>query len=468
MANSIPSNLSALAAARPEIFRFWKDLNPTECEQFSSLLQSIDFSFLNDVAALGDSATAAPEVPRADIATAPVTVVLQPQTEQEQAVWQQAASAGENLLNQGGVAVITVAGGQGSRLGFDHPKGMFPIGPVSGCTLFQWFAEQIAARRKRHGAAIPWLIMTSAATHEETVAFFESQSFFGLARDTVHFFQQGSLPAVDASSGHVLLASKSSLALSPDGHGGLVKALKESGLLDQMSAAGVKHYFYHQVDNPTAIVCDPALLGFHVEKNSQLTTNVVRKLDPTELMGALAEVDGKMQIIEYSELTEEQARRTDQQGDYIFWAGNTAIHVFSAEFLHQLTDDGCRLELHVAHKKVPHLDEAGQRVEPAEPNAHKFERFIFDALPLAECTLVVEGDRAREFNPVKNATGSDSPETAKAAIQRIGREWFSQCGQDASDAVDVEIRPSVALDAKELAARLESGEVDVSAFVFRK
>lgn len=460
MTDQLPANLETLANARPEVFRFWDTLNDSQRSELTAQLSSIDFAFLDDVST--GQASTAETAPRADRATAPATVVLQPQSDADFTTWQNAEATGAQLLADGRVAVITVAGGQGSRLGFNHPKGLFPIGPISDCSLFQWFAEQIAARRKRHSAAIPWLIMTSAATHEETVDFFKSQSWFGLGEDTVHFFQQGSLPAVDANSGDVLLATRSSLALSPDGHGGLVKALKDSGLLDKMTAAGVQHFFYHQVDNPTAIVCDPALLGLHVDKQSQLTTNVVRKVEPTERMGALAEVDGDLQIIEYSELTPEQAARKDANGDYIFWAGNTAIHVFSADFLHHLTDDGCRLELHVAHKKVPYVNEAGERVEPPEPNAHKFERFIFDALPLAQTTLVVEGNRSREFNPVKNATGSDSPETSRAAIQQIGREWLAAAGQTVAESSTIEIRPAVALDADELASKLAAGEVSLA------
>ena len=270
-----------------------------------------------------------------------------------------------------------------------------------------------------------------------------------------------SVKAVDAQTGKVLMADQSTPCLSPDGHGGMVTALESSGLLQQLAADGILHVFYHQVDNPTVILCDPFLLGAHDAAKSQLTSNVVRKVSPDERMGVLADVNGRTEIIEYSELTPEQARRTDSDGGDVFWAGNTAIHVFSIDFLQQLTSGGGQLELHVAHKKVPHLDASGNIVSPETPNANKFERFIFDALPQAERTLIVEGNREREFNPVKNAEGADSPATARAAISRIGRSWLQQAGHEIPDNQTVEISPLTALDAEELAQKLTSGQVSI-------
>lgn len=438
------------------VLQWWDELSADQQLELTAQLQSVDFDTIETVwkaAQQHDSKPDASTENRADIARAPATVVRQPTSDADQAQRQAAMEIGEQLLSAGKVAVITVAGGQGSRLGFEHPKGMFPIGPVSDRTLFQIFAEQIQARKNRHGGAIPWLIMTSSATHAETVAFFEQHEYFGLQSETVSFFQQGSMPAVDAASGRLLMGDKGSLCLSPDGHGGLVTALKSSGLLGEMATAGVEHFFYHQVDNPTVIMCDPVLIGLHHQQESQLTTNVVEKSSPMERMGVLVDIDGNLEIIEYSELTEEQASKSDDTGQWIFWAGNTAIHVFTLEFFQQLTTDGCGLELHVANKKVPYLSSNGERIEPAEPNANKFERFIFDALPLAKNALIVEGNRDREFNPVKNAEGSDSPATSKAALNRIAREWMRAAGQTVSDDSDVEISPLEALDAEEFVQR---------------
>ncbi len=452
--------------SQSHVLKFWPVLTDGEQRQLLAQIQDTDFGLLRATwQKIGSDASGAElAADRIARAAAPESVARQPESPGDLLTWDAAARLGDAELRAGRVAVVTVAGGQGTRLGFDHPKGMFPIGPVSDRTLFQIFAEQILARRRRHGASIPWLIMTSDATHAETTAFLEAHEYFGLPKNSVTCFPQGSLPALDAMTGRMLLSGPCSLALSPDGHGGLIKALHSAGLLTQLEQEGIKHVFYHQVDNPTAIIADPALIGFHVQHGSKITTNVVRKTSPTEPMGVLVDVDGHTEIIEYSELKPAQAARCDAGGQWIFWAGSTAIHVFDRAFLQQLTEDGRGLPLHVARKNVPCLDDNGRLVQPADtthPNALKLERFIFDALPLAERTLIVEGNRSREFNPVKNASGADSAETSRAALNRIAREWLATAGCSVNDEQPVEISPLQALDVEELRAGLASGSIRV-------
>lgn len=423
-------------------------------------LLAIDFSLLHELRTTGFKATSSPD--RALRARIPGQVMRQPQTSDQQRSWVAARHAGEQILQSGSVAVVTVAGGQGTRLGFEQPKGMYPIGPVSGRTLFQIFAEQILARRRRHGAALPWLIMTSDATHQDTVSFFQAQQFFGLPQDSVHFLRQGSLPAIDAASGEILLSGPGEIALAPDGHGGLVGALSRSGLLQLLRDSHIEHLYYHQVDNPTAAIADPALLGFHRQFGAQVTTCVVSRTSPAERMGVVVELEGRAEIIEYSELTPEQSASVNEAGEWVFWAGNTAIHVFDRSFLEQLATDGNRLPLHPARKNVPWLDREGKLQTPtdaANPNAIKLEQFIFDALPLAKTTLLVEGHRDREFNPVKNRSGVDSVDSCRAALQRITRDWLLAVGVELPDASAVEISPLQALDVDELRQRLASGEL---------
>lgn len=453
-------------ASQSHLLLFWDELSASQRTSLLNQIDGTDLKMLDQIwrSSINDDspldATA-----RIESAKSPGQVVGQPQSAADIDRWKQATRLGERELEAGSVAVITVAGGQGSRLGFDHPKGMFPIGPKSDRTLFQIFAEQILARRRRHRSTIPWLIMTSDATHAETLEFLQQHNYFELGEDTVHLFQQGSLPALDAATGRILMNGPGELALSPDGHGGLVAALANAGLLDLLAQHGIRHLFYHQVDNPTAILCDPALIGFHAQQRSQLTTNVVRKVSPTERMGVLADINGRTEIVEYSELTPEQAERCDASGDWIFWAGNTAIHVFDREFLEQLAADGGKLPLHVARKNVAFIDDRGAAIkpnDPAKPNAIKLERFIFDALPIAERTLIVEGNRTREFNPVKNRDGADSPETSRAALSRIAREWLSAAGHAVADDRPVEISPLHALDADELAQKIASRTIRVA------
>lgn len=468
---NIPSLTEAEARLREHgqqhLLRFRDQLTEEQLQLLLSQIRDIDFSLI-ELPSDQSHAQSNPDQDRVQRATAPIQVIAQPKSAADHQQRESAAAVGRRLLSDGKVAVVTVAGGQGSRLGFEHPKGMYPIGPVTDRTLFQVFAEQILARRRRHGCEIPWYLMTSQATHQETIAFFESHDYFGVGSDTVTFFRQASLPAVD-SDRKVLMEAPDRVCLSPDGHGGMVTALQASGSLQRLRQQGVEHLFYHQVDNPTVILCDPVLLGLHAQHNSQLTTNVVRKTGPDEPMGVLVDLDGDTQIIEYSELQKPEdapdappwADQYDSNADWKFWAGNTAIHVFRRDFLEFLTEDGVRLPLHEARKKVAHIDDEGHRVVPSETNATKFERFIFDALPLADTTLIVEGDRAREFNPVKNAEGTDSPQTSRAALSSIGRGWLQQSGHSVDDQTAVEISPLIALDAEELAERLTQGDVSL-------
>ncbi len=466
--HAIPANIREQLDnySQSHLFHFWIELNDSQRDSLLRQLAQINPGMLNEIwqSSFSDESPLDAQA-RIEAARSPGLVIRQPQIVSELEQWKRAADLGARELQAGKVAVITVAGGQGSRLGFEHPKGMFPIGPKSDRTLFQIFAEQILARRRCHQATIPWLIMTSDATHAETLTFLQQQDYFGLGAETVHLFQQGSFPALDAVTGRILMSSSHELALSPDGHGGLVAALKSAGLLDLLAERDVRHLYYHQVDNPAAILCDPALIGFHAEHGSQMTTNVVRKVSPTERMGVLVDINGHLEIVEYSELSPDQAARCDTSGDWIFWAGNTAMHVFDREFLNYLAENADTLPLHIARKNVPYIDEQGIAVapdDPKKPNAIKLERFIFDALPIAERTLIVEGDRAREFHPVKNRDGADSPETCRAALSRIGREWLSAAGHTADQDQPVEISPLQALDQDELIQRLATGAIQLS------
>lgn len=442
------------------LVRHWDKLSEPDQDILLRQLTDLDLELVDHLLQLreaphesGDSAAV-----RAARALPPQQLVRLPATDAQRAEQATAEQLGNELLRAGKVGAILVAGGQGSRLGFEAPKGMYPIGPVSQRTLFQILCEQVLARSRRAGATIPYFIMTSEATHARTLAFFEEHRYFGLGEDNVYFFQQSSLPAVDGGSHRILLEGHGRVATSPDGHGGMLRALQRTGMFDVMRDRGIEHLYYHQVDNPTAIVCDPVLLGYHMMMKSDLTTKVVAKVSPEERMGVLVDVDGQTQIIEYSDLPAQEAHRKSHDGNYVFWAGNTAIHVFRRAFLETLLSGDLRLPFHVAHKKVPFIDEGGLPCNPGAPNAHKFEQFIFDALPHAQRALVVEGDRAREFNPVKNAQGSDSPETSRAALNRIAQEWAQAAGASIGSGVNLEISPLFALDAAEARQKLRAGQ----------
>ncbi len=427
---------------------YLKQMDPAASEALVEDLANVDLTLISRLYSK-TTPVAGEDSPQAKAsrATALEDVVRQPATPEDENAWASAHQHGLELLKAGKVAAVLVAGGQGTRLGFPHPKGMFPIGPVTNKTLFQIFFEQIQARSQQAGVSIPYYIMTSDATHEETETFLEENNYFGVDRSTVKLFKQGTMPAVDAANGKLLVGEDHHLVKSPDGHGGILNAFAKNGIFDQLAERGIEILFYHQVDNPTAILCEPALIGFHEMRRSDMTTKVAAKRSADEKMGVLALVDGKTEIIEYSDMPTDVAEKLDTRGNLMFWAGNMAIHVFDVDFLRRITFGEMQLPYHTAHKKVSYKTLEGEVVSPKEPNAYKFERFIFDALPMASKTLVVEANRKQEFNPVKNAEGNDSPKTSKEAIIALHRSWLQRAGVNVPADVVVEISPLFALDA---------------------
>ena len=376
----------------------------------------------------------------------------------------QALDRGQQALAAGQVGVILVAGGQGTRLGFDQPKGMFPIGPVSGASLFQILIEKILARSRTAGIRIPLYLMTSPATHADTLAYLASTENFGLAQEDLKVFCQGTMPAVDHRTGRLLMASKHELALSPDGHGGMLRALATSGGLADIRLRGLRQLFYCQIDNPLVEMCDPEFLGYHLLSSSELSTQVVAKRTSRDKVGNVVSIDGKLQILEYSDLNpldDEIVERRGADGSNVFWAGNTAIHVFDVPLVDRIAQSDLGLPFHIARKAVPHVDPSGQPVEPAEPNAVKFERFIFDLLPEARQAIVVEVDEARSFAPLKNAPGEprDTPESVQRQLSDLHAGWLRAAGCEVAPDATVEISPLFAQSVDEVAARLQPGLV---------
>ncbi len=371
----------------------------------------------------------------------------------------EARRRGFAALAAGEIGVMLVAGGQGTRLGFDHPKGMFPIGPVSGKSLFQVHFEKVVAAGRRCGVRIPLYLMTSPATDAETRDYLAGKHRFGLPEEDLCIFCQGTMPAVDAATGKVLLDRPEHVALGPDGHGGMLAAFARSGGLDDAQRRGIRHLFYFQVDNPLVDICAPEFLGYHLLAGSEMTSQVVAKGDPLERVGNVVEVDGRLHIIEYSDLPDDVARRTNADGSLAIWAGSIAVHAMDVEFLRRMAGRAEGLPFHVARKKVACLDPSGRRIEPAEPNAVKFERFIFDLLPWAENAIVVEVDPLRAFAPLKNAPGAkqDTPEFVKSRLSALHAEWLRKAGAEVAEGIPVEISPLFALDAEETAGKIQPG-----------
>jgi UDP-N-acetylglucosamine/UDP-N-acetylgalactosamine diphosphorylase len=435
------------AHGQEHVLAGWDRLGAEDRAHLAGQLQALDLDLL---ARLYEQREESFDIP-ADDRIAPLPSVLSDEPDPE------ARQIGEDALEAGEVAALVVAGGQGSRLGFDHPKGMYPVGPVSGKSLFQLFAEKVLARGERYLARIPLLVMTSHATHAETEAFFQEQKYFGLSPNDVYFFKQGTMPALDLATGKLLMESPGQLFTSPNGHGGTLTAMADSGLLDQLGHRGVRHIFYFQVDNPLVKIADPTFLGQHIRAQADVSSKVIPKAGPFDKLGNLVLIDGKLSIIEYSDLPKELAEAHDAAGNLRFSVGNPAIHIFDLAFLERVTEgDAAGLPYHVARKKVPFWDPAANEfVVPEQENALKFERFIFDVLPLAEKWTAVATSRREEFHPLKNATGADSPESVRAALIALAADWLRQAGATLADGAVVEISPRFALDPDEVAEQVE-------------
>jgi UDP-N-acetylglucosamine/UDP-N-acetylgalactosamine diphosphorylase len=434
------------------VLAWWDRLDDSERRGLIDQLSSIDLDRLAQLYAEREHTYRAPESSRIK----PLDIV--PADAPDNADMR---SAGEEALRRGEVAALVVAGGQGSRLGFDHPKGMYSIGPVSGKSLFQIHAEKVLALGRRYGKQPPLLVMTSPATDAETRQFFAEHAYFGLPKEEVFFFCQGSMPALDLATGKLILEAPGRLFLSPDGHGGTLTALSKSGLLERSRRRGIRHLFYFQVDNPLVKVADPIFIGRHLSQRSQASSKIVPKQGPKDRLGNLVLVDGRCTMIEYSDLPDSLANERDANGRLRLWAGSPAIHVFDVEFLTRVTEGAGLLPFHTARKKVPYLDDKGQLVQPQKENALKFERFIFDVLPLAERWLVMETSHREEFAPLKNAEGADSPKTVKAALVNLAADWLTRAGievprtANGEPAVALEVSPLFALDADEFARRVD-------------
>lgn len=387
----------------------------------------------------------------------PAPIISIPKTPEEIQRREKAIHLGETLIRGNQVAVLIVAGGQGTRLGFPGPKGFFPISPVKKKTLFQLFAESIQALSTRYRARMPLLVMTSQENREETEAFFESRGFFGLPKSQVHFFRQGMLPTL-TPGGKLILGDETNLLANPDGHGGSLKALYESGLAGRLKGQGVSEIFYCQVDNPLAKIADPAFIGYHRQEGADISTKVVRRQNLEEKVGIYGMVNGKPAIIEYSDFSPKDYRSRDEKGNIRHWAGNMAIHMISLSFVDRLNRRGFALPYHRAVKEVEGLDSAGRNEKMA---GLKFETFVFDSIPLAQKACCMEVVREEEFAPVKNQTGIDSPDTARQAMNSLFRRWLTEAGGEVAPNAQVEICPLFALDQEELAEKLKGKKVMV-------
>jgi UDP-N-acetylglucosamine/UDP-N-acetylgalactosamine diphosphorylase len=433
------------------VFHYWNELSEISRKKLIDQLKKIDFDLLQKLKKQISSGTRT-EKEYAKIE--PAEAIPVPSTPEERSRAFEAGLVGEALIRAGKLGIFLVAGGQGTRLDFFGPKGCFPVSPVMGKSLFQLHAEKILAANRKYGVSIPWCIMTSESNDHTTRDFFAEHHFFGLDSKDVHFIEQEMMPALDVY-GKLILDAKDHVFTSPNGHGGSLSALYKSGILDMFKKRGIEILSYFQVDNVLAKMIDPVFIGYHIQAQADMSSKMVKKRNPMEKLGIFCLVDGKLRVVEYSDMTEENMNAKNPDGSLRFQAGSIAVHMINLMFVEIKYNGRIDLPYHIACKKIPTLYESGTFVIPSQPNGYKFEMFIFDALKDANRSIIMEVLREEEFSPVKNRTGEDSPETAARDMSRFFACWLEKAGihllKDDRGNVKgyVEISPLFAIDRDE-------------------
>ena len=425
-------------ANQEHVFTFYDDL---DTEGKATLFEQLSGFDPDRISILADKALHPPkdsdQAPSINPLPESATASLLETTDDQKDKWHK---DGLSLIAQGKVAVVLMAGGQGTRLGSSDPKGCFDIGLPSHKSLFQvqaeriWKVQQLA---KHHASSsnlpvVPWYVMTSGPTRGPTEKFFQEHNYFGLDKENVVIFEQGVLPCI-SNEGKILMESKSKAAVAPDGNGGIYQALLLSDARTDMRKRGIEHVHAYCVDNCLVKVADPVFIGFAASKDADIGTKVVRKRASNEPVGLIVEKNGKPDVIEYSEMDQDMAEAKDTGDRLKFRAANIVNHYYHFRFLAAIEEWGNKLPHHVAKKKIPFMDtETGETVKPDKPNGIKLEQFVFDVFPFVSMDKFVcfEVDRKEEFSPLKNARGSaeDNPDTSKADIMEQGTRWLQAAG----------------------------------------
>jgi len=460
MAQTVRSRLEAAAKElrrydQAHLMQFVEQLSREEKLQLLRDIEALDLKLIGELVDKYVLREPKVELPK-QVLPAPV-YPAHPQSGQREK-YQLARQRGERLIAEHKVAAFAVSGGMGTRLRFDGPKGNVPATPLRNKTLFQIFAESILATQHHYNCIVPWYIMTSPANHDDTVRSFRENNYFGLDPDNVMHFPQGVMPCFD-KNGKMLLAAPGRLATSPDGHGGSLRALYNSGALADMARRGVEYISYFQIDNPLVYTVDPLFIGLHAMDSAEMSSKAVLKCEPLERVGNFVVINDRVTVIEYSDLPDELAYQRRDDDRLMFEWGSIAIHIINRSFVERINTRGFSLPWHHADKRVPYINENGNLIDPSQPNAVKLETFVFDALPLAEKSIILEIVRSEQFAPIKNASGVDSlPSSQALQIDRAAR-WMTLAGinvprkPDGSPDVLIEISPLFALDADELARK---------------
>ncbi|KZV70993.1 nucleotide-diphospho-sugar transferase [Peniophora sp. CONT] len=458
---SSTSNLRARyeSAGQDHVFTFWEQLNEQERAALEAQLSALDIERVNRVFATSIKAENDAKSGKIPDEVKPLPADVSGSTLAHADKVPQWNKAGLDAVAAGRVGVLLMAGGQGTRLGSSAPKGCYDIGLPSHKTLFQLQAERIArlqtlaaqtANKPEGSVIVPWYIMTSGPTRKDTEAFFKQNGYFGLKSENIIFFEQGTLPCL-TMDGKVILDAPSHVAVAPDGNGGVYAALRaplapgsSRTVLSDLESRGISYVHAYGVDNCLVRVADPVFFGYCISKQADCAAKVVPKAHAHESVGVIARRGDKFTVVEYSEISKEQAELKDEQGELAFRAANIVNHFYTTDFLKRVNSFEDNLAFHIARKKIPHVElSSGKNVKPTTPNGMKLELFVFDVFPFTERFGVLEVTRKDEFSPLKNApgTGSDDPETSRRDLLAQHRRWIEKAGAKVEEGVEVEISP---------------------------
>lgn len=441
------------SAGQSHVLQFWSELCEVERDSFLQELSQLDLKGLKDhcEGAARAAASASASLDQ-HIEPIPPESIGSVRTSDKEAlaVWE---NEGLLQISENRVGVLLLAGGQGTRLGVQYPKGMYNIGLPSGKTLYQIQAERIhkiqelADRKYGSKCTVPWYIMTSEFTLAPTEKFFKENNYFGLEPSNIVMFEQRMIPAV-TFDGKVILQGKGKIAMAPDGNGGLYQALVDNKVLEDMKKREVEYLHVYCVDNILVKMADPVFIGFCVSKGADCGAKVVEKAYPAEPVGVVCRVRGVSQVVEYSEIQPETAELRGPGGELVYSAGNICNHFFTRAFLQEVAESfQGKLKQHVAFKKVPFVDTCGNQVKPTKPNGIKMEKFVFDVFPFSRNFVAFEVVREDEFSPLKNADGAatDSPTTARNSLLAQHCRWVTAARATLLDEHGITLPPTASV-----------------------
>ncbi len=379
------------------------DLNNKQQEELEKQIENIDFEQLKS---LYESTKKEKCIEEKKIEHIPYTDKTKLTKEEQLSLFE----IGEQVIKQGHYAVITMAGGQGTRLGHNGPKGTYALDTINGKKyIFEIIIDRLKKAEKQYNVTIPWYVMTSKENHQDTILFLEKNNYFGYNKDKIKFFKQGELPLID-TQGKIILDENAKIKEAADGNGGIYEALSKSGMLQELKQNQIEWIFISGIDNILSNFVDPILLGLTIKENNVIASKSVAKANPQEKVGVFCKMNGKPKIIEYIDLPEEMAEELDENGELMYGEVNIGTYLYNRSVLENLAN--AKLPYHAAFKKSGYLNANGKFIEPDEPNVFKFETFIFDAFTRYDDMTIMRVKREDEFAPVKNRTGNDSPETA--------------------------------------------------------